>query len=74
MQLCGTLVLIETYWNVNFKVIITKEEENEVLIETYWNVNSLSFLVSYRPVSVLIETYWNVNSSACGLPLIFTKS
>ena len=34
------MVLIETYWNVNFLEALYTEFDKEVLIETYWNVNS----------------------------------
>ena len=33
------IVLIETYWNVNFDADALLEIEEQVLIETYWNVN-----------------------------------
>ena len=33
-------VLIETYWNVNYKISYVKTLPDFVLIETYWNVNS----------------------------------
>ena len=36
------IVLIETYWNVNFVNDVEEELEAVVLIETYWNVNKLS--------------------------------
>ena len=34
-----SLVLIETYWNVNVKIPPVKRGRSDVLIETYWNVN-----------------------------------
>ena len=35
----GTMVLIETYWNVNSNLGGMAVDVNKVLIETYWNVN-----------------------------------
>ena len=40
-----SLVLIETYWNVNYCFWILKYRRLTVLIETYWNVNKLVVLV-----------------------------
>ena len=36
-----TVVLIETYWNVNTFTFRIQFIGKAVLIETYWNVNSL---------------------------------
>ena len=44
MRLCGILrsnvVLIETYWNVNYASTVALDIDAIVLIETYWNVNA----------------------------------
>ena len=34
------VVLIETYWNVNWEKSCYCRTDSRVLIETYWNVNS----------------------------------
>ena len=36
----GTVVLIETLWNVNLALKMTWDIKSVVLIETLWNVNS----------------------------------
>ena len=63
------MVLIETYWNVNFDVILVWKFSRFVLIETYWNVNTGARPSStYRHWLVLIETYWNVNCQPIHVP------
>ena len=37
---CSSIVLIETYWNVNSSTLMNGTIMDFVLIETYWNVNS----------------------------------
>ena len=39
------LVLIDTWWNVNVKVMRTNGSEAEVLIDTWWNVNVGAVLI-----------------------------
>ena len=56
-----TLVLIETYWNVNFCLYSLESILQVVLIETYWNVNVIAMQRTKALGLVLIETYWNVN-------------
>ena len=66
-------VLIETYWNVNFRKSDASAISKAVLIETYWNVNAGApspFLVSFF---VLIETYWNVNEELKFLKSVMTR-
>ena len=33
-------VLIDTWWNVNYKTKVTTSKTASVLIDTWWNVNS----------------------------------
>mgnify|MGYP006945849525 CR=1 FL=1 len=65
MSVCSAmsaiLVLIETYWNVNFSILFSVDLLTPVLIETYWNVNMKRHALSVGQEIVLIETYWNVN-------------
>ena len=35
------LVLIDTWWNVNYKTKVTTSKTASVLIDTWWNVNSI---------------------------------
>ena len=44
-------VLIETYWNVKFAVILSPADPRTVLIETYWNVKANEFLRKTRSFS-----------------------
>ena len=37
-----TLVLIDTWWNVNNVTIAGVTKDNKVLIDTWWNVNESS--------------------------------
>ena len=37
-----SLVLIDTWWNVNLKRGYITQQELEVLIDTWWNVNQLN--------------------------------
>ena len=61
------MVLIETYWNVNFNGAWEKDPVKVVLIETYWNVNFTRSASRSCRVLVLIETYWNVNPFRWGV-------
>ena len=56
------IVLIETYWNVNYLTAMPGAATACVLIETYWNVNQLNPVTVDKQYIVLIETYWNVNA------------
>ena len=42
-------VLIETYWNVNQRIVFTTATTPQVLIETYWNVNILIAVKKVTP-------------------------
>ena len=56
-----TMVLIDTWWNVNPVYRSRMEFGGYVLIDTWWNVNS-SFLTPFpSDLFVLIDTWWNVN-------------
>ena len=39
LSVIASLVLIETYWNVNNFEVAAHKDVMAVLIETYWNVN-----------------------------------
>ena len=55
------MVLISTYWNVNYEKSPDTKPPEKVLISTYWNVNTIA-LPALKPfIAVLISTYWNVN-------------
>ena len=56
-------VLISTYWNVNFNLVVKLIDTIAVLISTYWNVNVCRELNEFNSKQVLISTYWNVNES-----------
>ncbi len=56
-----TIVLISTYWNVNFIEGTDKLIIGNVLISTYWNVNNQATTSCVSAALVLISTYWNVN-------------
>ena len=57
-----SLVLIDTWWNVNFPRLIDVFNDKKVLIDTWWNVNIyLDHLYTFQN-TVLIDTWWNVNS------------
>ena len=55
------LVLIDTWWNVNFGDLIIFDEFISVLIDTWWNVNKVLNRVDHVKCFVLIDTWWNVN-------------
>ena len=56
-----SIVLIDTWWNVNVIDARRGFLNEKVLIDTWWNVNSE--LVSQLEYihEVLIDTWWNVN-------------
>ena len=56
------MVLIDTWWNVNYLMMQLRKAFNSVLIDTWWNVNAEQGDVSEYDLSVLIDTWWNVNS------------
>ena len=58
-KLYHNIVLISTYWNVNFKKEKTNIKKNIVLISTYWNVNNLVVIIS------LISDSFNLNLLEC---------
>ena len=61
VDLGGSLVLIDTQWNVNLKRKAERKRNNCVLIDTQWNVN---YCLDHFPEVfkiVLIDTQWNVN-------------
>ncbi len=64
MNLDNSLILIETYWNVNVKLLVRLSKPSRILIETYWNVNNKPILKIIISVCILIETYWNVNDGS----------
>ena len=53
--------IIETYWNVNYKIGCCRGGGNWEIIETYWNVNYKMRCLRLSTVKEIIETYWNVN-------------
>ena len=55
------LVLIDTWWNVNFILADLNFVALIVLIDTWWNVNFGCDSVTLSDDSVLIDTWWNVN-------------
>ena len=58
----GDVILIETYWNVNFTNCRGYGQREKILIETYWNVNTPYSKKQLFRIYILIETYWNVNA------------
>ena len=54
-------VLIDTWWNVNFRLPIHNCLAQIVLIDTWWNVNSETNFKEDKTMKVLIDTWWNVN-------------
>ncbi len=55
------IVLISTYWNVNYGLSSKDKSQPDVLISTYWNVNTNETSGFFTSITVLISTYWNVN-------------
>ena len=58
-----TLVLIDTWWNVNALCRYQIRQIRSVLIDTWWNVNFLMYKPFGVVTLVLIDTWWNVNES-----------
>ena len=56
-----TLVLIDTWWNVNNLLFASFHIHASVLIDTWWNVNLLNLRTLPESEMVLIDTWWNVN-------------
>ena len=56
-----SLVLIDTWWNVNYEWDERGLELVKVLIDTWWNVNEYAKEELRAEISVLIDTWWNVN-------------
>ena len=56
----GTVVLIETLWNVKFFLTLFFARGFSVLIETLWNVKDGAKKYDCWLAAVLIETLWNV--------------
>ena len=55
------IVLIDTWWNVNFHMPLKKAGAAFVLIDTWWNVNLCIMQGEVIKETVLIDTWWNVN-------------
>ena len=55
------IVLIDTWWNVNFIKMALFIILQMVLIDTWWNVNKSSIFLLPSFYRVLIDTWWNVN-------------
>ena len=55
------LVLIDTWWNVNYIQQSKILNPNKVLIDTWWNVNINNYDSHTKSITVLIDTWWNVN-------------
>ena len=73
VQACGSrwrsLVLIDTWWNVNHLSLRHRKKKINVLIDTWWNVNAADCSRCCWQASVLIDTWWNVNyNSSTGMP------
>ena len=60
-----SLVLIDTWWNVNSRQQLSYFPEQFVLIDTWWNVNPYTSNENAIGWSVLIDTWWNVNAEDC---------
>ena len=56
-----SLVLIDTWWNVNKTLDDIYVLLHWVLIDTWWNVNDLYIHLTTFIYLVLIDTWWNVN-------------
>ena len=65
------LVLIDTWWNVNFTLIRFCACSCWVLIDTWWNVNLHLILQEDCITDVLIDTWWNVNLNILSIIIIF---
>ena len=61
VDLGGSLVLIDTQWNVNYCLDHFPEVFKIVLIDTQWNVNQDEGAYGAVGILVLIDTQWNVN-------------
>ena len=55
------IVLIDTWWNVNYDTAPCCISMCSVLIDTWWNVNDKKVLFVDIEHTVLIDTWWNVN-------------
>ena len=55
------IVLIDTWWNVNYDKNGAYFTFGRVLIDTWWNVNVGRIAEFYGADGVLIDTWWNVN-------------
>ena len=56
-----SVVLIDTWWNVNSASVFSVTIKVMVLIDTWWNVNLQEQKNYIKKVIVLIDTWWNVN-------------
>ena len=56
-------VLIDTWWNVNYAMMVVISYQIRVLIDTWWNVNDATPKTLDDIYKVLIDTWWNVNYS-----------
>ena len=54
-------VLIDTWWNVNYKKQCSTHYNDGVLIDTWWNVNFTPHFTPLGTSPALIDTWWNVN-------------
>ena len=59
--LCQSPELIDTLWNVNFRVDILYQIRTCELIDTLWNVNHDRGKEKEKIMIELIDTLWNVN-------------
>ena len=59
-----SIVLIFSYWNVNYIHHYNNLRKTQVLIFSYWNVNIIGERKITSIESVLIFSYWNVNRVA----------
>ena len=60
-SLWGSMVLIDTWWNVNSDKLPSWLTLDTVLIDTWWNVNEEKLSDTILVYRVLIDTWWNVN-------------
>ena len=56
-----SIVLIDTWWNVNLVYDESLSYYEVVLIDTWWNVNQGTLENVENNTYVLIDTWWNVN-------------
>ena len=68
-----TVVLIDTWWNVNEKCKKYFCFIMDVLIDTWWNVNLDEIMLRLAHDTVLIDTWWNVNITETTIISTITK-